>query len=363
MGTTVQVEQGRWSYLDARLFVAGPTAQTGVTADEVRVAYKKYGAFSFNVKPLNGAQTTLAANADFGDTTLTLTDSAIFPRASGSVILNPAGPAREIINFTSNNTATGVLAVPLGVQTAGVPAFAAGTVVQFSYATSLTFPVLAGETGAVVEDSSIFPPGFGRVRLYDDAGLSEIIELQANVTSSNAISFTSALVNPFSAGDKVELVEWYEVDSNSPGGYYSILLNPTELNTLDQFLYTIEQYVPAGGPAILDFDRTVDVVVATSAPTESAPVVATCVIKDHLLDLSGAAVENEGVYARLLALPALITGVGVEDRIVSAKTDANGFFQLTLVQGATVDIIIPSTGYRRTIVVPSTTFANLFEIS
>jgi hypothetical protein len=82
-----------------------------------------------------------------------------------------------------------------------------------------------------------------------------------------------------------------------------------------------------------------------------------------LLDLSGAAVENEGVYARLLALPALIVGVGVEDRIVSAKTDANGFFQLTLVQGATVDIIIPSTGYRRTIVVPSTTFANLFEIS
>ena len=38
MGTTVQVEQGRWSYLDARLFVAGPTAQAGVTADEVRVA-------------------------------------------------------------------------------------------------------------------------------------------------------------------------------------------------------------------------------------------------------------------------------------------------------------------------------------
>jgi hypothetical protein len=214
----------------------------------------------------------------------------------------------------------------------------------------------------VVEDSSIFPPGFGRVRLYNDAGLSEIIELQANVTSSNAISFTSALGNSFSAGDKVELVEWYEIDSNSPGGYYSILFNPTELNTLDQFLYTIERYGVAG-PAILDFDRTVEVAVATSAPTESAPVVATCVIKDHLLDLSGAAVENEGVYARLLALPALIVGVGVEDRIVSAKTDANGFFQLTLVQGATVDIIIPSTGYRRTIVVPSTTFANLFEIS
>ena len=361
MGTTVQVEQGRWSYLDARLFVAGPTAQAGVTADEVRVAYKKYGAFSFNVKPLNGAQTTLAAPASLGDTTLTLTDSAIFPRASGSVILNPAGPTTEIIDFTSNDTAVpGALAVPLGVQEAA--GFIAGTVVQFSYATSLTFPAVGGETGAVVEDSSIFPPGFGRVRLYN-AGLSEIIELQANVTSSNAISFTSALGSSFSAGDKVELVEWYEVDSNSPGGYYSILLNPTELNTLDQFLYTIEQYVPAGGPAILDFDRTVDVVVATSAPTESAPVVATCVIKDHLLDLSGAAVENEGVYARLLALPALITGVGVEDRIVSAKTDANGFFQLTLVQGATVDIIIPSTGYRRTIVVPSTTFANLFEIS
>jgi hypothetical protein len=361
VGTTVQVERGRWSYLDARLFVGG-NAQAGITADEVKVAYKKYGAFSFNVKPLNGAINFLAVDADFGDTTLTINDSAIFPRSAGTLILDPTGigAGPEIIEFTSNDIATGILAVPLGVQTAGAPAFGAGLPVQFSYATSLTFPVLAGATGAVVGDSSIFPPGFGRVRLYDDAGLSEIIELQANVTSSNAISFTSALVNPFSAGDKVELVEWYEVDTNSPGGYYSILFNPAELNTLDQFLYTIEEYAAL---AIEDFDRTVEVVVATSAPTESAPVVATCVIKDHLLDLSGAAVENEGVYARLLALPSLIVGVGVEDRIVSAKTDANGFFQFTLVQGATVDVIIPSTGYRRTIVVPSTTFANLFEIS
>jgi len=34
-----------------------------------------------------------------------------------------------------------------------------------------------------------------------------------------------------------------------------------------------------------------------------------------------------------------------------------------VLQGATVDVTIPSIGYRRTILVPSSTLANLFEIA
>ena len=91
MGTTVQVEQGRWAYLDARLFVGG-TAEPGLLAREVLIAYKKYGAFTFVQKPLNEAQTQLAAaNADFGDITLQLDNSSIFPRTAGTLILDPAG--------------------------------------------------------------------------------------------------------------------------------------------------------------------------------------------------------------------------------------------------------------------------------
>ena len=359
MGTTVQVEQGRWSFLDAYLILAG-VGQAGISPIDVDLVYKKYGDLSFSTKPINGARTQLVAAADFGDLTLSVADSSRFPRTIGTLILDPAG-ASEIIDFTANNTATGVLNVPTGIQTAGVPAFTPGTVVQFSYATALTYTVAAGVTGIVVDDSSIFPPGFGRIRIYN-VTTSEIVEVSANVTSNNTLAFTTALVNPFTAGDKVELIEWYELGSG-PNGYYSVLFSPTDLDTLDQFLYILGTQTPPPAVSAFDqFERTIDVIRATSADTEAAPTLATCVIKDHILNLSGVPLQNTGVSARLLALPTLISGVGVYDEIVSTTTDANGFFQLTLIQGATVDVVIPATGYRRTIVVPSSTFANLFEI-
>jgi hypothetical protein len=359
VGTTVQVEQDRWAYLDARLFVAG-TASSSILARDVQLAYKKYGAFTFVAKPLNGAQTELAAGADFGDTTIQLTNSAIFPRTAGTLIINP-GVGVEIIDFTSNDLA-GNLNIPSGIQTAGAPAFAAGTTVQFSYATTLIYNVLAGATSIVVADSAIFPPGFGKVKIYNSS-VSEEVEITSNVTSGGGLSFSTALVNPYTAGDRVELIEWYELTSG-PDGYYSILFTPEELDTREQFLYTLRRFAgpPAPGAAIDEFERTIDIIRATTGGTEPAPSLATCVIKDHILNLSGSPLQNTGVSARLLALPTIMSSVGVYDEIVSTKTDANGFFQLTLIQGATVDIVIPSTGYRRTIVVPSTTSANLFEI-
>ena len=102
---------------------------------------------------------------------------------------------------------------------------------------------------------------------------------------------------------------------------------------------------------------------ASGVDTESAPSVSTCVLKDHVINLDGTAAQNVSVYARLLALPTISSSAGIIDQVVSAKTDANGFFQLSVPQGATLDVTIPATGYRRTILVPSATLQNLFEIA
>lgn len=357
MGTTIQVEQDRWAYLDARIFQGGAAEPLLVPAT-VKVSFKKYGDFSFSIKPVNGVQTTTSATVNVDDTTIKLAEPTLFPKTAGTLIIDPGG-VHEIIDFTSNpltGPTVGTLNIPAGIQT---PAgFVLGTTVQFSFATEVSFSVTAGATGVVVDDSSIFPPGFGRVRLYN-ATTSEIIELSSNLESANTLGFKTGLVNPFTAGDKVELVEWYELTSG-PSGYYSILFNEDDLDTLDQFLYTVS--ATTGGPPIDDFERTVDIIKATSADSETAPNLSTCIVKDHIADLSGAPIENVSVSARLLALPTIVSGVGVENQIVSTTTDANGFFQMTLIQGATVDVVIPSTGYRRTIVVPSVTSANLFEI-
>ena len=359
MGTTVQVEQGRWSFLDARILNAG-TPVLNLLAREIKVAYKKYGAYSFVVKPVNGMQTLLkGGGAAISDTTITVEDSAIFPRTSGTVIIDVGG-APEIIDFTSNNTATGVLTVPTGIQAV----HAADVVVQFSRSTYLTSDAANGATTLYVNDTSLFPPDFGKLKLYNVL-TSEEIEISAVITASNEITLASPIVagGGFSADDKVELVEWYEIDTNSPGGYYTLLLSPVDLSTLDSFLYTVASYGGAVVPIAFDeFERTIEVVVATSAESESAPTLETCILKDNVVDLAGNPVQNISISARLLAVPGVAQNVGVKDQVVTATTDANGFFQLTVLQDATIDIVIPKIGYRRTLVVPSTTSANLFEV-
>jgi hypothetical protein len=353
VGTTVQVEKGRWSFLDARILNAG-TPVSNLEAHDIKAAYKKYGAYSFTVKPINAAQTTLVNPLVIGATTLTLTDSAIFPRTSGTLIIDVGG-APEIIDFTSNDILTGVLTIPSGIQ---APHLAA-VVVQFSHATYLTSDAGIGDTVIQVNDTSLFPPDFGQIRLYSVL-TSEEIEISAVITSSKAITLATALTSAFSTDDKVELVEWYEVSANSPGGYYSVLLSPLDLNTLDSFLYTVDSYPVAG--AFDEFERTIEVIPATSAESETPPSLATCVLKDNVVDLAGNPVANISVSARMLAVPAVAQGVGVEDQVVTATTDANGFFQLSVLQSATIDIVIPKIGYRRTLVVPNTTSANLFEV-
>lgn len=358
MGTTVQVEQGRWSFLDARLLNAGSPV-ISVLERQIKVAYKKYGAYSFLVKPLNGAQTLLkGGGAAIGDTTITVEDSSIFPRTTGTLIIDGGG-VPEVIDFTSNDSATpGTFTVPSGITAV----HAADVMVQFSYATELTSDAPIGATKLYVGDTSLFPPDFGRIKVFN-IGASEVVEISSVLTATKEITLASPLTVGFSVGDKVELVEWYEVDTNSPGGYYSLLLSPTELSALDSFLYTIDAYSLAAAPvAFGEFDRTVDVIKATSAETEIPPALSTCILKDNIVDLAGNPVQNISVSARMLSVPRVAQGVGVEDLVVTSTTDANGFFQLTVLQGATVDIVIPKVGYRRTLVVPGTTSANLFEV-
>lgn len=282
MSSTVQVEKGRWRYLDAYLTNAG-SGVSGIASSVPTVTFKKYGDLVFSSKVVDIAgsvpTTTLALAATAGDTTITVADSSIFPPENGYINLDTGGANEELnVLFTENNTTT------------------------------------------------------------------------------NTLTLRVALANNHIIGEESRLQLWREI-TGGPAGYYSILFKPTELDTLDIFVYGVT------GAGFDDFSRTIDIVPREHVDSETAPSLSTCLIKGHILNLNGTPMQNASVGARLLALPETLSGVGIQDQVVSATTDSNGFFQITLVQDATVDIFIPAIGYRRTIVVPSTTLADLFEIS
>ena len=216
----------------------------------------------------------------------------------------------------------------------------------------------ASDTSVTLTDSSSFPP-FGQAYVEN-----ELVEYTANNVSTGTLTLSSGLSSTHSSGVTVTRIDWINLSSGiasagSTEGYYLILFTSSELDTLGTFTYSV--VFDTGTDEIVV--RTIDVVAASGVDTESAPSVSACILKDHIVGLDGTPTENVSIYARLLSLPTLASSAGIIDQVVSAKTDANGFFQLSVPQGATLDVTIPAIGYRRTIVVPSATLQNLFEIA
>jgi len=58
------------------------------------------------------------------------------------------------------------------------------------------------------------------------------------------------------------------------------------------------------------------------------------------------------VAATLLEVPLLLGGIAVAGQAVQVASDENGFFELPLLTGATVDLQISVARYRRTLVIP-----------
>lgn len=226
--------------------------------------------------------------------------------------------------------------------------------------TTLSADAASGATSVTLTDSSLFPP-FGKAYVLD-----ELVEYTTNNVSTGVLTLSAALSGAHDSGENVTRLDWLNLSgatgiasAGSTEGYYLILFTSSELDTLGTFTYSV--VFDTGTDEIVV--RTIDVVAAYGVDTESAPSVSVCILKDHIVGLDGTPTQNVSIYARLLALPTIASSAGMVDQVVSATTDANGFFQLSVPQGATLDVTIPAIGYRRTIVVPSTTLANLFEIA
>lgn len=138
-------------------------------------------------------------------------------------------------------------------------------------------------------------------------------------------------------------------------GYYKINFTAAELDTLGPFLVVVS------GSDIDQSNTQIEVV--ASAEDSTAVNLQTCVISGYLFDPSGRPLIGSAVSARPVGLPAIEQSVAaISDDLVTAVTNVNGQFFITLIRLADMEVFIPAVNYRKRIVVPNQGTAELFSL-
>lgn len=141
-------------------------------------------------------------------------------------------------------------------------------------------------------------------------------------------------------------------------GFYSVALEDTDTDVLGNLELRLK-----GATTLWSLTTAyVSNIVAIPPVTTTAP--STSTIFGFVYSPTGDPVSGASVGANVVAPPVILGSadpVGITFASVTAKTSSSGYFSIVLVEGATVDIFIPSINYRRTLTVPSGN-TNLFTI-
>ena len=78
-----------------------------------------------------------------------------------------------------------------------------------------------------------------------------------------------------------------------------------------------------------------------------------CTVYGTLTDLAGNALLSTGVRATVVSHPVFVGGAGVSVETPETFTDATGYFELTLLRGAVVNLEIDAIGLRQQITIPA----------
>lgn len=275
----------------------------GLTDADIVVEYRKEGAAAFvakSITPTSGAVTS--GNAE----TYTLVDGQTLDVAVDGGV--PQTATFNLADFVDINNATA--AEIAAVITTDIVGATAADVGGFVVITSDT----AGDTSSI-----------------------QVTGGTANVALGFPTSLNSGQTFLVEIGD----------------GVYTILFFASELDTVGSFT------VKVTGATITQHVAIASVLAAGTTPTVAA--VQTCVINGHVFDPSGRPLQGAGVGARIIGFPSIEqNSIGLTTNEVTAVTDANGEFFLTLVRLAEVEVTIPVMNYRRQITVPNLASANLF---
>lgn len=142
-------------------------------------------------------------------------------------------------------------------------------------------------------------------------------------------------------------------------GFYALYLSEDDTDTVGLFYARITGSGLRSGLV----DAYVDDAVPDS-PVVGTPVTTTALF-GHVYKANGDPHPNVSVQVRIVSQPTMLhpgtEGLVLSDSLVTTRTDAAGYFIITLVAGTAVDFMIPAANYRRFFTVPSSN-QNVFDI-
>ena len=152
-------------------------------------------------------------------------------------------------------------------------------------------------------------------------------------------------------------------------GVYRVLLGVDQTGTTQSPVEDTDTlgnlYIRVTGVTITTALTSVYVSETATVTPSAALTIGTTTMFGYVTDVDGSPLANAGVSARPLAVPTVGTSGGegytASEGLITAKTNADGYFQMALVTGAQVDFFIPSANYRRTFTVPATS-TNVFDL-
>jgi hypothetical protein len=311
--TTTFLVQSTAQTVVAYLETPGGSAAEDLTASDVQVALKKTSDTYFVPKTLTNSA---SASASIGS------------GADGTVDVSVAG--------TAGNSYTIEVVVPAGTSDLSVTVV--GTVITVNLAVSSGTPIAAENTAALIAAA------------IDAAGTQ--VEADYSGDGSDPISAAEG-PTPLVGGSDGNFTHlgdgFYEIDLTAAD---TLVLGNLHIRITGGGLKTslLVAYVAASNPDV--------------PPT--SPSIATSILFGFLKKADGSALVGASVYARPLSSPTVLhsgtEGMGVGTDAVTTRSDASGYFTLSLAAGMAVDFSIPSINFRRTLTVPGST-TNVFDIA
>lgn len=132
-------------------------------------------------------------------------------------------------------------------------------------------------------------------------------------------------------------------------GVYVLSLDPADVEGVGGIVVLISA-APDAKPSIPPSLHAFEVVETRHAA--GTPAIPKTTICGYLVTLDEHGKAKAQVTARVASFPLVVGGAGISNDVVTAETNAEGYFELELVTGASVTIQIPSINYTRNIIVP-----------